>query len=139
MTESHSATDPSPSSQPFSVPARLGYVFVAALSSIGLAGLGQVYTRNWKRAAAYFVGTFACWFVLLGWLVHLASIVDAAVTTWKATGQPDARSDDRWGLVWTAVFVAIGFALLGLFSFVMAGNLDVVQSMFRNWSAVFSG
>ena len=138
MNEANQPTD-NHQDAPFSIPARLGFVFVAALSSFGFSGLGQIYTRQWKRAAAYFVGSFACWFFLLGWAVHLAGMVDAIVTTWKVTGEPDARSDDRWGLVWTGAFVAIGFAFLGGFSVVLTSNTELVEATFDSWGAVLEG
>lgn len=54
---------------------------IAALASFFIPGLGQLLQGRWIRGAIMFVMAGILWFFLLGWLVHLWSIVDAAV--WK--------------------------------------------------------
>ena len=54
---------------------------VAALASFFIPGLGQLLQGRALRAAVQFVMAAVLWFFLLGWLVHLWSILDAA--TWK--------------------------------------------------------
>ena len=53
---------------------------IAALCSFFVPGLGQLIQGRPVKAAVQFV-LAALWIVLLGWLVHLWSILDAA--TWK--------------------------------------------------------
>ena len=57
---------------------------VAALCSFFVPGLGQLLQGRVGMAALQFVLAAALWIVLLGWAVHLWSIIDAA--KWK----PDA-------------------------------------------------
>jgi len=54
---------------------------VAALASFFIPGLGQLLQGRALRAAVQFVMAAVLWVFLLGWLVHLWSILDAA--TWK--------------------------------------------------------
>lgn len=54
---------------------------IAALCSFFIPGLGQLLQGRLVRAAIQFVLAAALWVVLLGWLIHLWSIIDAA--TWK--------------------------------------------------------
>jgi TM2 domain-containing membrane protein YozV len=54
---------------------------LAALCSFFIPGLGQLLQGRVVTAAIQFVLAAALWFLLLGWLVHLWSIVDAA--RWK--------------------------------------------------------
>jgi TM2 domain-containing membrane protein YozV len=54
---------------------------LAALCSFFIPGLGQLLQGRVVTAAIQFVLAAALWFFLLGWLVHLWSIVDAA--RWK--------------------------------------------------------
>ena len=52
---------------------------IAALASLCLPGLGQLLQGRWLRAAFMFVMTALLWLILLGWVIHLWSIVDAAL------------------------------------------------------------
>lgn len=54
---------------------------IAALCSFFIPGLGQLLQGRLIRAAIQFVLAAALWVVLLGWIIHLWSIIDAA--TWK--------------------------------------------------------
>jgi TM2 domain-containing membrane protein YozV len=54
---------------------------IAALCSFFVPGLGQLIQGRILAAAIQFVLAGILWFVLLGWVVHLWSIVDAA--RWK--------------------------------------------------------
>lgn len=54
---------------------------VAALCSLVVPGLGQLLQGRPVKAVVQFVLAGALWFVLLGWVIHLWSILDAA--TWK--------------------------------------------------------
>jgi TM2 domain-containing membrane protein YozV len=54
---------------------------VAALASFFIPGLGQLLQGRALRAGVQFVMAAVLWVFLLGWLVHLWSILDAA--TWK--------------------------------------------------------
>lgn len=59
---------------------------LAALASFFIPGLGQLLQGRWILAGFMFVLTFLLWFVLLGWVTHLWSIIDAAL--W----QPEERA-----------------------------------------------
>ena len=52
---------------------------IAALASFFIPGLGQLLQGRWVLAALMFVMTALLWLILLGWAVHLWSIVDAAI------------------------------------------------------------
>jgi TM2 domain-containing membrane protein YozV len=54
---------------------------IAALCSFFVPGLGQLLQGRLAMALVQFVLAAALWFVLLGWVIHLWSILDAA--TWK--------------------------------------------------------
>jgi TM2 domain-containing membrane protein YozV len=54
---------------------------IAAVCSFFIPGLGQLVQGRWMRAIFQFVLAAVLWFFLLGWAVHLYSIVDAAL--WK--------------------------------------------------------
>lgn len=54
---------------------------VAALCSLVIPGLGQLLQGRLLMAVVQFVLAGALWIVLLGWAVHLWSILDAAL--WK--------------------------------------------------------
>ena len=47
--------------------------------SLGEAGLGQLLQGRWFLGFVMFVLTALLWLVLLGWIIHLWSIIDAAV------------------------------------------------------------
>ena len=52
---------------------------LAALASFFIPGLGQLIQGRLLLAIIMFVLAAALWIVLLGWLVHLWSIIDAAM------------------------------------------------------------
>lgn len=52
---------------------------IAALCSFFIPGLGQLIQGRWVKALIMFVLSGVLWFFLLGWLVHLWSVVDAAL------------------------------------------------------------
>lgn len=54
---------------------------IAALASFFIPGLGQLLQGRLFMAAVMFVLAAALWIILLGWVIHLWSILDAAV--WK--------------------------------------------------------
>jgi TM2 domain-containing membrane protein YozV len=54
---------------------------IAALCSFFIPGLGQLIQGRLLMAIFQFVLAGVLWFFLLGWLVHLWSILDAAM--WK--------------------------------------------------------
>ena len=52
---------------------------VAALASFFIPGLGQLLQGRLIKAIVMFVLAAILWFFLLGWIIHLWSIVDAAL------------------------------------------------------------
>lgn len=72
---------------------------IAALASFFIPGLGQLLQGRWLFAAVMFVLTALLWLVLLGWIIHLWSIVDAAVyeSDWRCHGSYGSRHDSRYG------------------------------------------
>ena len=54
---------------------------IAALCSFFIPGLGQLLQGRMLAAIVQFVLAALLWFILLGWLVHIWSIIDAA--RWK--------------------------------------------------------
>ncbi len=57
---------------------------IAALCSFFIPGLGQLLQGRVLMAAFQFVLAGVLWFFLVGWAVHLWSIIDAAI--WKPKG-----------------------------------------------------
>jgi TM2 domain-containing membrane protein YozV len=55
---------------------------LAALASFFIPGLGQLLQGRVLMAIVQFVLAGVLWFFLLGWIIHLWSIIDAA--RWKA-------------------------------------------------------
>lgn len=55
---------------------------IAALGSFFIPGLGQLLQGRLLAAALFFVAAGVLWFFLLGWIVHLWAVLDAAL--WKA-------------------------------------------------------
>jgi TM2 domain-containing membrane protein YozV len=51
---------------------------IAALCSFFIPGLGQLLQGRLLMAIVQFVMAGVLWFFVLGWLVHLWSIIDAA-------------------------------------------------------------
>ena len=54
---------------------------IAALASFFIPGLGQLIQGRLLKAIIMFVLAGVLWIFLLGWIIHLWSILDAA--TWK--------------------------------------------------------
>jgi TM2 domain-containing membrane protein YozV len=54
---------------------------IAALASFFIPGLGQLIQGRLVKAAVMFVLAAVLWWFLLGWIIHLWSILDAAL--WK--------------------------------------------------------
>ena len=54
---------------------------IAALASFFVPGLGQLIQGRLMIAVIQFVLAAVLWFVLLGWAIHLWSVLDAAM--WK--------------------------------------------------------
>ena len=54
---------------------------LAAICSFFIPGLGQLMQGRPVKAVIQFGLAIVLWFFLLGWLIHLWSILDAA--TWK--------------------------------------------------------
>lgn len=52
---------------------------IAALASFFVPGLGQLIQGRVLKAIVMFVLGGIMWFFLLGWVVHLWSVVDAAL------------------------------------------------------------
>ena len=57
---------------------------IAALASFFIPGLGQLIQGRLMMAIVMFVLAAILWWFLLGWLIHLWSILDAA--PWKPRG-----------------------------------------------------
>ncbi|MFO1502046.1 MAG: hypothetical protein U1G07_27350 [Verrucomicrobiota bacterium] len=57
---------------------------IAALASFFIPGLGQLIQGRLLIAGIQFVLAIVLWFVLLGWIIHLWSILDAALFRPKA-------------------------------------------------------
>ena len=51
---------------------------LAALASFFIPGLGQLLQGRLGMAGVMFVLAFVLWFVFMGWIVHLWSVIDAA-------------------------------------------------------------
>jgi hypothetical protein len=52
---------------------------ISALASFFIPGLGQLLQGRWLLAGFMFVMTAVLWMILLGWIIHLWSIIDAAL------------------------------------------------------------
>ena len=55
---------------------------IAALASFFIPGLGQLIQGRLMMAGVMFVLAAVLWIIWLGWIIHLWSILDAAL--WKA-------------------------------------------------------
>lgn len=66
---------------------------LAALASFFIPGLGQLLQGRWLLAGFMFVMTFLLWLILLGWVIHVWSIIDAAL--WKAPQRAHWRERDH--------------------------------------------
>ena len=50
---------------------------LAAILSLFIPGLGQLIKGEGGKAIGHFVVAVLCWFILLGWVIHLYSAYDA--------------------------------------------------------------
>ena len=66
---------------------------LAGLASFFIPGLGQLLQGRWLLAGFMFVLTWLLWLILLGWVIHLWSIIDAAV---YKPPRPRGCRDDRY-------------------------------------------
>ncbi len=64
---------------------------IAALSSFFIPGLGQLIQGRLAMAAVHFVLASVLWIVLMGWVIHLWSIIDAAKWTPEGTSYYNDR------------------------------------------------
>ena len=55
---------------------------IAAVCSFFIPGLGQLVQGRLLPAFLFFIAAGALWIVLLGWIIHLWSVIDAA--RWKS-------------------------------------------------------
>lgn len=58
---------------------------IAAISSFLIPGLGQLFQGRPGAAILHFVLAGVLWMVMLGWVIHLWSVVDAA--RWAPPGE----------------------------------------------------
>jgi TM2 domain-containing membrane protein YozV len=58
---------------------------LAALASFFIPGLGQLLQGRLGMAVIQFILAVVLWFILMGWVIHLWSILDAAL--WKPREQ----------------------------------------------------
>jgi hypothetical protein len=63
---------------------------IAGLCSFFIPGLGQLLQGRWLLAGFMFVMSVVLWVILLGWVIHLWSIIDAAIYD-----PPERFSDHR--------------------------------------------
>jgi TM2 domain-containing membrane protein YozV len=52
---------------------------IAAVCSFFIPGLGQLVQGRVIKAAIMFISAAVLWWILMGWIIHLWSIVDAAM------------------------------------------------------------
>lgn len=52
---------------------------IAAVCSFFIPGLGQLVQGRWIRALIMFVLAGVLWWILLGWIIHIWSVIDAAL------------------------------------------------------------
>ena len=57
---------------------------IAAVCSFFIPGLGQLLQGRVLMALVQFVLAGLLWFIFMGWIIHLWSIIDAAI--WKPKG-----------------------------------------------------
>ena len=53
--------------------------------SLLLCGLGQCFNGQFIRGLQFLLACFLAWFLFLGWVFYLWSIIDAGVVAWKRT------------------------------------------------------
>ena len=69
---------------------------IAALASFFIPGLGQLLQGRWVLAGVMFLLTALLWLILLGWIIHLWSIIDAALYRPDDPWREGRRHRDAW-------------------------------------------
>ena len=59
---------------------------LAAILSLLIVGLGQIYNGQAGKGIVMFIACVLLWCVFLGWIINIASIVDAYKTAEKMNG-----------------------------------------------------
>ena len=67
---------------------------ISALASFFIPGLGQLLQGRWLLAAFMFVMTALLWLILMGWVIHLWSIIDAALFDSPAATETETHYRD---------------------------------------------
>ena len=88
----------------FALSTRIVLATVSMIFNLFFVGMGQFYNRNWLSGVAYSFGAFVLWFLLLGWVPQIVSMLHAGYTTFRETGESDASEDPRWTVVRTMTF-----------------------------------
>lgn len=52
---------------------------IAAVCSFFIPGLGQLVQGRWIKALIMFVLAGILWWIWLGWIIHIWSVIDAAL------------------------------------------------------------
>lgn len=52
---------------------------IAAVCSFFIPGLGQLVQGRFLKALFMFVAAAVLWWILMGWIIHIWSIIDAAM------------------------------------------------------------
>lgn len=58
---------------------------IAAICSIFIPGLGQLVQGRLFKAIIHFILATVLWFIMLGWIIHIWSILDAALFKAKSS------------------------------------------------------
>lgn len=69
---------------------------IAALCSFFIPGLGQLLQGRWILAGFMFVASIVLWVILLGWVIHLWSIIDAALYDPPQSYRSYRRNEYDW-------------------------------------------
>ncbi len=69
---------------------------IAGLASFFVPGLGQLLQGRFLLALFMFIMTWLLWLILLGWVIHLWSIIDAAVYDPPVRYREYAREHHRY-------------------------------------------
>ena len=70
---------------------------IAALCSFFIPGLGQLLQGRWILAGFMFVMSVLLWVILLGWVIHLWSIIDAALIRRRPATVLTGTAEDTTG------------------------------------------
>jgi TM2 domain-containing membrane protein YozV len=72
---------------------------ISALASFFIPGLGQLLQGRWLLAGFMFILTAILWLILMGWVIHLWSVIDAALYDSphdRYSGTPYRRAGNRY-------------------------------------------